>query len=225
MGSFLLVPCEPRTRNSRLSSRVSCSQQPSPGAGSCHPSVGAWGWIDAVRERSTAEPSAGWTGGAAGTPGAPVLPSLALHPQNGSSGLPTPQKGGWGHPCFQQLPCSPWHHCHPPGQGGLEGDHPIRHGVSSTLPRVTRGLWVCRGGFDPTWSSPWNPSTATTAQGRQRRCHSQGEDTAGVTATPAQGGQCQGYSPGLPATPVPGPPPHLCRGTNARVTATRVWGG
>lgn len=192
-----LLP-EPSTRNSRLSTRASCSQQPGPGAGSCHLCVGAWGRMDAVRERSTAEPSAGWAAGAAGTPGAPIPPQPAC-PQNGSSGLKTggedtpaalgtPQgRGGWmGSPCKAQGVLSPAP-CHP----GALGVALVPHGAPQHC----------------------HPCTGDTVQVSQ----SGGGHCAGVTATPAQGEQCQGYSNGLTATPVwesavPGSLSHLCGG-------------
>lgn len=136
---------------------------------------------------------------------------------------------GVGTPQLPPAPLQPLARLPPHRAGGAGRDHPTRHGVSSALPRVTRGLWVCRGGFGPTWGSPWNPSTVTAARGGSASVIVRGSTLCWGHRHTHMGGQCQGYSPGLTATPawgatVPRSAPHPCRGTSARVTVTPALG-
>lgn len=194
VGSFLLLPCEPSTRNSQLSTRESCSQQPSPGAGSCHLSVGARGRMDAVRERTTAAGLGWWS---RRSPRGTHRPQPGCT-QNGSSHLKT---GDGDAPATTSSPAALGTTATPRGRGSGR-DHPIRYRVSSALPRVTWGLW---GWLRSHTELPMEPQQCQDSIGGIAPVSQSGAGhCAGVTATAAQGGQCQGYSLGLTATPAGG---------------------
>lgn len=132
-------------------------------------------------------------------PGHTSLPSLPV-PRMAAQG----SKQGVGTPL---LPLAP------PRAGEAGWDRPIRHkGVLSPAPCHPGALGVALVPHGA--PQHCHPCTGDTVQVSQ----SGGGHCAGVTATPAQGGQCQGYSNGLTATPVwesavPGSLSHLCWGT------------
>lgn len=218
MGSFLNPAAE--TLGSAAGRAVPSSQAREPGAVICV-SVHGGGWMQFVKDPPRSQARAGLVELQEPRGTHPPQPGC---PQNGSSRLPTPQNREWGHLCCHQLPCSPWHHCHPPRARGAGWDHPIRHGVSSALPSVTQGS--SGGVFGPTWRSPAVPplhrgdSAGVTVRGRTLcwgHCHTRtGGTVAGLQSWPhchtCTGVCCARVS----TTPV--------QGDTAAVTVTPAWG-
>lgn len=182
----------PETHSSAPGRAVPSSQARELGAVICL-SVHGGGWMQFVKE----PPRLGWAGGAAGAPGAPIVPSLAV-PRTAAH----TSKQGMGTPPLPPAPLQPLAPLPPPEAGGAGRDHPIRYRVSSALPRVTWGLW---GWLRSHTELPMEPQQCQDSTGGIAPVSQSGAGhCAGVTATAAQGGQCQGYSLGLTATPAGG---------------------
>lgn len=137
-------------------------------------------------------------------------------------------KRGVGTPPLPAAPLQPLAPLPPPRAGGAGGGSPHKtRGVLHPAPRHPGAAGV-QGWLWSHMELPMEPQHCHNCTGGQRRCHSQGEDTVlGWPPHPHRGDSASvivlGSLPHLHGSPLC--QGHLCRGTNARVTATPAWGG
>lgn len=165
----------PETQGSAPGRAVPSSQARELGAVICL-SLHGGGWMPFVKDPPRSPVRAG-AAAAAGTPGTPVLRTLAV-PKTAAPGCPHLQTGAGDTPASTS---SPWHHCHRPGAGGgwTGSPHEI-WGVLSPVP-CHPGLWVWGGGFGPHGT----PALPRLHGGTAPVSQSGAGHGAGVTATPA----------------------------------------